>query len=44
MKGLHPVKYAAIGPIAVHYPAKAETNEQLKAERDKSITQKVFGL
>jgi 3-oxoacyl-[acyl-carrier-protein] synthase III len=26
------VKYAAIGPIAVHYPDKAETNEQLKAE------------
>lgn len=26
------MKYAAIGPIAVHYPEKAETNEQLKAE------------
>jgi 3-oxoacyl-[acyl-carrier-protein] synthase III len=31
-EGLHPVKYAAIGPIAVHYPEKAETNEQLKAD------------
>jgi 3-oxoacyl-[acyl-carrier-protein] synthase-3 len=26
------VKYAAIGPIAVHYPEKRETNEQLQAE------------
>ena len=27
-----PVKYAAIGPIAVHLPERVETNEQLKAE------------
>ena len=27
-----PVKYAAIGPIAIHLPEKVETNEQLKAE------------
>jgi 3-oxoacyl-[acyl-carrier-protein] synthase-3 len=26
------VKYAAIGPIAIHYPDKAETNKQLQAE------------
>jgi 3-oxoacyl-[acyl-carrier-protein] synthase-3 len=26
------VKYAAVGPIAIHLPEKAETNEQLKAE------------
>jgi len=26
------VKYAAIGPIAVHYPEREETNEQLQAE------------
>jgi 3-oxoacyl-[acyl-carrier-protein] synthase-3 len=26
------VKYAAIGPIAVHYPERVETNEQLKQE------------
>jgi len=26
------VKYAAIGPVAIHYPEKVETNEQLKDE------------
>lgn len=26
------MKYAAIGPIAVHFPEKAETNEQLRAD------------
>jgi 3-oxoacyl-[acyl-carrier-protein] synthase III len=26
------VKYASIGPIAIHYPEKAETNEQLQQE------------
>ena len=26
------MKYAAIGPIAVHLPEKVETNDQLKAE------------
>src|SRR5205814_5370068 len=27
-----PVKYAAVGPIAVHLPERVETNAQLKAE------------
>jgi 3-oxoacyl-[acyl-carrier-protein] synthase-3 len=27
-----PVHYAAIGPIAIHYPSRVETNEQLKQE------------
>ena len=31
-KGAFPVKYGAIGPIAVHLPDKVETNEQLQAE------------
>ena len=31
-KALHAVKYAAVGPIAVHFPERLETNEQLKAE------------
>ena len=29
------MKYAAIGPIAVHLPAKVETNDDLKAEQPK---------
>lgn len=29
------MKYAAIGPIAVHLPAKVETNEDLRAEQPK---------
>jgi 3-oxoacyl-[acyl-carrier-protein] synthase-3 len=31
-KALQPVKYAAVGPISVHFPERRETNEQLKAE------------
>jgi 3-oxoacyl-[acyl-carrier-protein] synthase-3 len=32
MEGADSVKYAAIGPIAIHYPEKVETNEQLQEE------------
>lgn len=31
-KGKFPVKYAAVGPIAVFFPERLETNEQLQAE------------
>ena len=32
IRDARPVKYAAIGPIAIHFPERMETNEQLQAE------------
>ncbi len=32
MEGTDSVKYAAIGPIAIHYPERVETNQQLQEE------------
>ena len=32
IRDARPVKYAAIGPIAIHFPERVETNEQLQAE------------
>ena len=36
------MKYAAIGPVAVHYPEKVETNEQLKDEFPKWDMDQIF--
>ena len=36
------MKYAAIGPIAVHFPEKIETNEQLQADLGVAAAKKLF--